>query len=48
MENSDITRVGHHNSADDMRNINLDYGAALAAITIEAVARMAMEEMPAG
>jgi hypothetical protein len=46
MENYDITRVGYHDSADDMRNINLDYGAALAAITIEAVARMATEELP--
>jgi hypothetical protein len=46
MENYDINRVGYHDSADDMRNINLDYGAAVAAITVEAVARMATEEPP--
>jgi hypothetical protein len=46
MENYDISRVGYHDSADTMANINLDYGAALAAITIEAVARMATEEPP--
>jgi hypothetical protein len=48
MENYDITRVGYHDSSDTMKNINLDYGAALAAIAIEAVARMATEEPPAG
>jgi hypothetical protein len=46
MENYDINRMGYHDSEDDMRNINLDYGAAVAAITIEAVARMATEERP--
>jgi hypothetical protein len=44
MENYDINRVGYHDSEDDMRNINLDYGAALAAITIETVARIATEQ----
>jgi hypothetical protein len=46
MENYDIHRTGYHDSADTMANINLDYGAALAAITIEAVARMATEQPP--
>jgi hypothetical protein len=46
MENYDINRVGYHDSEDDMRNINLDYGAAVAAIAIEAVARMATEQPP--
>jgi hypothetical protein len=41
MENYDINRQGYHDTHDTMVNIDLDYGAALAAITIEAVARMA-------
>ncbi len=41
MENYDINRSGYHDSKDDMRNIDLDYGAALAAIAIEATARVA-------
>jgi hypothetical protein len=41
MENYDIDRVGYHDSHDNMTLINLDYGAALAAITIESVARAA-------
>jgi hypothetical protein len=45
MENYDIDRVGYHDTKDTMANINLDYGAALSAIAIEAVARMATEEM---
>ncbi len=48
MENYDINRVGYHDRHDNMTLINLDYGAALAAITIEAVARAAVEEPPAG
>ena len=47
MENYDINRVGYHDSHDNMTNINLDYGAALAAITIESVARAATEDPPA-
>jgi Peptidase family M28 len=47
MENYDINRVGYHDSHDNMTLINLDYGAALAAITIESVARAATEEPPA-
>ncbi len=39
MENYDIERVGYHDTHDNMTNIDLDYGAALAAITIESVAR---------
>jgi hypothetical protein len=46
MENYDIRRSGYHDSSDTMGNINLDYGAALAAITIEAVARAATEKPP--
>jgi hypothetical protein len=39
MENYDINRTGYHDSFDTMANIDLDYGAALAAIAIETVAR---------
>jgi hypothetical protein len=46
MENYDIDRAGYHDSADTLANIDLDYGAALAAITIEAVARAATEKPP--
>jgi hypothetical protein len=38
MENYDISRSGYHDSHDNMTNIDLDYGAALAAIAIESVA----------
>lgn len=41
MENYDIDRRGYHDSYDTMANINLDYGAAIAAIAIETVARLA-------
>jgi hypothetical protein len=44
MENYDITRTGYHDSHDTMENIDLDYGAAVAAIAIEAVARAATEK----
>jgi hypothetical protein len=40
MENYDINRTGYHDTHDTLENIDLDYGAALAAITIETVARM--------
>jgi hypothetical protein len=43
MENYDINRSGYHDTHDTMANIDLDYGAALAAIAIESVARVAME-----
>jgi len=39
MENYDIDRAGYHDTHDTMANIDLDYGAAVCAITIEAVAR---------
>ena len=39
MENYDINRTGYHDTHDTMANIDLDYGAAVAAITIESVAR---------
>ena len=41
MENYDINRAGYHDTHDTMENIDLDYGAAVCAITIEAVARAA-------
>ena len=37
MENYDINRTGYHDTHDTMENIDLDYGAAVCAITIEAV-----------
>jgi len=43
MENYDINRTGYHDTKDTLENIDLDYGAALAAITIETVARVAMQ-----
>jgi hypothetical protein len=45
MENYDINRTGYHDSHDTMENIDLDYGAALAAIAIETVARAASEKV---
>jgi hypothetical protein len=44
MENYDINRAGYHDTHDTMANIDLDYGAAVAAIAIESVARAATEE----
>jgi hypothetical protein len=41
MENYDINRTGYHDTHDTMENIDLDYGAAVCAITIEAVGRAA-------
>jgi len=41
MENYDINRTGYHDTHDTMENIDLEYGAAVCAITIEAVARAA-------
>jgi hypothetical protein len=46
MENYDISRVGYHDTHDTMANIDLDYGSALAAITIETVARAACVPPP--
>jgi hypothetical protein len=49
MENYDINRTGYHDTHDTMENIDLDYGAAVCAITIEAVARAACsKESPLG
>lgn len=42
MENYDINRHGYHDSQDTMAQIDLYYGAALSAITIETVAQVAM------
>jgi hypothetical protein len=41
MEHYDINRSGYHDTHDNMSNIDLDYGAAVAAIAIESVARAA-------
>ena len=41
MENYDINRHGYHDTQDTLANIDLDYGAAVAAIAIESVARAA-------
>ncbi|HEV3136247.1 MAG TPA: M28 family peptidase, partial [Pirellulales bacterium] len=46
MENYDINRRGYHDTHDTMANIDLDYGSAVAAIAIEAVARAATESPP--
>jgi hypothetical protein len=43
MENYDINRTGYHDTHDTLDNIDLDYGAALAAIAIETVARVATQ-----
>ena len=45
MEYYDINRQGYHDSQDTMTNIDLDYGAAIAAIAIETVARIAVEQL---
>jgi hypothetical protein len=46
MENYDINRSGYHDTHDTMKNIDLDYGSAVAAIAIEAVARAACAKAP--
>jgi hypothetical protein len=48
MENYDINRTGYHDTHDTMANIDLDYGAALAAIVIESVARAANGSLEGG
>jgi hypothetical protein len=45
MENYDINRTGYHDTHDTMANIDLDYGAAVCAITIESVARAATTQV---
>jgi hypothetical protein len=46
MENYDINRKGYHDTHDTMENIDLDYGAAVSAIAIETVARIAVSDDP--
>jgi hypothetical protein len=46
MENYDINRSGYHDMHDTMENIDLDYGSAVCAITIESVARAATRRHP--
>jgi hypothetical protein len=41
MENYDINRTGYHDTFDTLKNVDLDYGAALSAICIETIARVA-------
>jgi hypothetical protein len=41
MEDYDIDRTGYHDSRDTIAGIDLDFGAALAAIAIETVAQVA-------
>ena len=41
MENYDIGRSGYHDTSDTLKNVDLDYGAALSAIHIETIARVA-------
>ena len=43
MENYDISRTGYHDTNDTMKNIDLDYAAALTAIAIETVTAAATE-----
>jgi Zn-dependent M28 family amino/carboxypeptidase len=44
MENYDINRTGYHDTKDTIANIDLDYGAAVAAIATETVARVATSQ----
>jgi hypothetical protein len=46
MEDYDINRSGYHDRHDTVANLDLDYGAALAAIVIETVARVAAAKAP--
>jgi len=48
MENYDISRTGYHDTQDTMKNIDLDYASAIAAIAIETVARVACAGSPGG
>ena len=48
MENYDINRTGYHDTDDTMKNIDLDYASAIAAIAIESVAAMACTEAADG
>lgn len=44
MENYDIDREGYHDTKDDLSNIDLGYGTALARIAIETVAQLSIGE----
>jgi hypothetical protein len=44
MENYDINRTGYHDTDDTMKNIDLDYASAVAAIAIESLAAVAIEK----
>ena len=44
MENYDLNRTGYHDTDDTMKNIDLDYASAVAAIAIESVAAVACGE----
>jgi hypothetical protein len=46
MENYDIDRVGCHDTYNNMSTIDLDEGAAVAAIAIEPVVRTAIHKTP--
>ncbi len=46
MENYDINRTGYHDTHDTMKNIDLDYAAALTAIAIETVTSAATTKDP--
>ena len=46
MENYDISRKGYHDTHDTMKNIDLDYAAALTAIAIETVTQTACAREP--
>jgi hypothetical protein len=41
MEDYDISRTGYHDTHDTVANVDLDYGAAVAAIAVETIARLA-------
>jgi hypothetical protein len=45
MENYDINRTGYHDTFDTMKNIDLDYASAVAAIAIESVAAAACDQL---
>jgi len=48
MENYDINRTGYHDTDDTMKNIDLDYAAAVSAVAIESVASVACISPTAG
>ena len=46
MEHYDIDRRGYHDTLDTLANIDLDFGAAVSAIAIEAIASLAAGAAP--